>query len=97
MNKRKTIRKKKPKMDQITYIIPGAAGSDAQIAAINKYRLVRRKAPTAIENELKILGFNFLPTDFQLKSCMDKILHKKAGNSYQNLEYIIKLEKCKGA
>ena len=28
---------------------------------------------------------------------MDKILGKKVGNNYQNLENIIKLEKCKSA
>ena len=90
MKKEKIQRQKKKKMEEIVYIIPKSTKKIDQINAIEKYRMVRKKAPKAIEKELKILGFDFLPSDLELKHRIDAINSVKIENSYKKIENEIK-------
>ena len=90
MKKEKIQRQKKKKMEEIVYIIPKSTKKIDQINAIEKYRMVRKKAPKAIEKELKILGFDFLPSDLELKHRIDAINSVKIENSYKKLKTKLK-------
>ena len=77
-------------MDEIVYIILKSSQKIDQINAVRKYRLVRKKAPKAIESELKIIGFNFLPSDLELKHRVYAINSVEIENNYKKFEMRLK-------